>query len=129
MRASIRNYITAAKKRREETGEGGFSLIELIVVVVILGVLAAVAIPIFANIQASAEVNSLKTVAANGASQVASAVAQGSATAPAQGATLANLSKDGVTATVTKLTAGNIDSICVTATKANVADQKAGPGC
>ncbi|PZU39051.1 MAG: hypothetical protein DI573_08230 [Microbacterium sp.] len=128
MRASIRNYITAAKKRREETGEGGFSLIELIVVVVILGVLAAVAIPIFANIQASAEVNSLKTVAANGASQVASSVAQGGSTL-AVGDTLANLSKDGVTAKVTKLTAGNIDTICVEATKTGVTAQKAGPGC
>jgi type IV pilus assembly protein PilA len=123
MRASIRNYITAAKKRREETGEGGFSLIELIVVVVILGVLAAVAIPIFANIQASAEENSLATIAANGATQVASAVAQGDAVADVD---VTNLENDGVALTVA---GSELDDICVTAEKDGVADQTAGPGC
>ncbi|WP_409048533.1 prepilin-type N-terminal cleavage/methylation domain-containing protein [Microbacterium sp. HA-8] len=128
MRASIRNYITAAKKRREETGEGGFSLIELIVVVVILGVLAAVAIPIFSGIQDRAEESSLATIAANGASQVASAVALGE-DAPAEEAVLGNLSDDEVTVTVTSLDGTDLDSICVEATKSGVEPQTAGPGC
>ena len=64
------------KRLRREAGEGGFSLIELIVVVAILGVLVAIAIPVFGNIQGTARVNAVKAVAANGATQAAAQLAQ-----------------------------------------------------
>lgn len=124
----MKNYFDALKRRKEETGESGFSLIELIVVVVILGVLAAIAIPIFSNLQDDAKENSVKTAAANGASQVAAQIAN------SETPDLSKFTAEGMTVSLTAPAAAadaTLDNYCVTASNGDTPPVTAtsGPGC
>lgn len=126
MRSFVRNYIQAEKARREESGDAGFSLIELIVVVVILGILAAVAIPIFLGLQGQAEDSARETVAANASSQLAAKIGVN----PAYTFVAADFASltDGGKYVISSNTFTGLEDYCVTVTEgADTADS--GPGC
>jgi prepilin-type N-terminal cleavage/methylation domain-containing protein len=114
---TIRRLIEAKKAQREENGEAGFSLIELIIVVVILGILVAIAIPVFNGVQATARKGAAQTAASDGATAVAAAIAQGGGQAAIDAAitnALDKNSKGNITVTNEK-SASDVEGVCVKA--------------
>ena len=83
----------------KNNAQGGFTLIELIVVIVILGILAATALPKFASLGGDARVASLN--AAKGSLAATSAMAHGKWLANTSSTALTSFNAEGVTVSLT----------------------------
>ena len=65
----LENYLKTLKVQKvlnTKPGEEGFSLVELVVVIAVLGILSAIAIPAFVGVQANARASAVKNGLVNG---------------------------------------------------------------
>ena len=107
-------------RKSAEEKDQGFTLIELLVVIIIIGILAAIAIPVFLNQRQKGYKADMKSVAKNGATAVESWATE--TNGDYTGVTLADLTGEGFqydAATQTVTVTSNQDTYCI-----NVSDTR-----
>ena len=101
-------------RKAQEEREGGFTLIELLVVIIIIGILAAIAIPVFLNQRKKAVDTSEKSDLRTVANELETYFVDNQSTGyPA----VASSATPVIGTTTVKLTAGNLATITVNANK------------
>ena len=89
----LENYLKSKKVQKAlntKPGEEGFSLVELVVVIAVLAILSAVAIPAFTNVQANARASAVQNGLVNALKECAVRDAEGDTTLWASVASNAN---------------------------------------